>query len=212
MRTLNLFQFLLLSIFFIACTKEGPQGPQGPAGADGATGATGAPGATGATGTQGPQGAPGSANVLYSDWMTFASGRWADSTIATVGDVRRAVVPEPAITADILDKGLVFCYIHFPARGQYHILPFQSFSPQPTWVTSFVPVVGKIVYYVVLPDGSRPSASWTSGAVRFRHVIIPGGSATGLVNRSGVTANRLKSMSYDEIATLFNIPDTGQNY
>src|SRR5215217_3270814 len=60
-----MFLSLIVVTFFVACQKgdTGPAGPAGPAGAAGANGANGP------QGPAGPQGDPGTANVIYSDWL-----------------------------------------------------------------------------------------------------------------------------------------------
>src|SRR3546814_16208510 len=58
-----LLSALFLATLLLSCEKEGPPGPAGAAGEQGPRGETGA------TGPKGAKGDPGTANVIYSDWI-----------------------------------------------------------------------------------------------------------------------------------------------
>lgn len=76
--TLILCIFLMMgSVMITGCEgPAGPQGDQGPQGLQGLAGAQGTEGPQGEEGTPGPQGDPGTANVFYSNWISFDSSNW----------------------------------------------------------------------------------------------------------------------------------------
>src|SRR5690606_30967211 len=89
---------------------KGDKGDKGDTGATGPRGATGTTGSRGATGPAGPRGAtgakgdPGTANVIYSDWITPT---WAGSiTYQKTFDIDAS-----DITGDILSHGTVLVYL-----------------------------------------------------------------------------------------------------
>ncbi|GAB4033063.1 collagen-like triple helix repeat-containing protein [Spirosoma gilvum] len=116
--------FICLLFFLISSCKgpEGPQGPQGPSGSTGATGATGSAGATGATGpagATGPQGPMGNANVVYTAWKPVdISGnyyRYPDNMGVDLGNDQKTA--NALLTADAIDKSLVYIYFKFGQSG-----------------------------------------------------------------------------------------------
>jgi len=53
-----------------------------------------------------------------------------------------------------------------------------------------------------------------NGTANFRYIIIPGGVAGGRFvsgAAAGYTVDQIKSMSYQQITSLLNIPSTGTN-
>ncbi|WP_229379462.1 hypothetical protein [Fibrella forsythiae] len=88
--TLILITTFALSVTACQKAKDGEVGPQG------------ATGATGATGPQGPKGDPGSANVIYSAWI---STPFTGSGSSYTGNVTA-----PKITQDVLDKADIRVY------------------------------------------------------------------------------------------------------
>jgi hypothetical protein len=214
---------------FSACKGDtgavGPQGIQGPAGAQGIigpagpTGATGATGATGPAGPAGPVGPAGSlTNVVYSAWFqpTFAtvtpgsSNQWSSMT---------SVRTTPAITQAIMDQGIVTVFMRstatsliFSGTGQVSALPFVD-DRDVNYMKSWIPAAGSltIAYSSSLPYGLATVNGWGHS---FRYVIIPGGTLGSRIisgPAAGYTVDQIKSMSYTQIASLFNIPENGSN-
>ena len=217
MRKLRSLSLLFLSITFIAvsCTKEGPEGPVGAQGPQGPPGTPGAAGAAGAAGATGPAGPAGTANVIYSAWFSFVAANWGDSAMANLGTAKRANKLAPGITQAILDNGLVLAYTKngnptFPGVGPY-LLPF-IIPGNPGIIVGHMPVVGRLIYY-------NQTTNNTGGVVvnadyQFRYIIIPGGVAGGRVmsgKAAGYTVEELKAMPYQQVASLFNIPENGSN-
>lgn len=228
MRKFRLLSLLLLAIVFVAvnCTKEGPEGPAGATGPQGPAGGTGATGATGATGPQGPQGPTGptgpqgpagTANVIYSAWEQFSAAAWADTTILNVGQCSRYLRTAPGVTAAIINNGVVLSYLGLVSGGNVtqgpYQMPFLCTGCSPVVNLSFIPVAGKLIYYSVNLTGT--TTGFADGSYSTRYVIIPGGVSGGRgtgsekmaeINGQFYTESELKSMSYDQVCSLLNIP------
>lgn len=177
---------------------NGATGPIGPIGPTGATGPAGPTGATGATGATGPKGATGTANVIYSDWVTPST--YANTTIFGTKTFT-ADIAASKITQAILDNGTVIVY------GKLN-----GYNPV-IWPTDQVAALPILINYM---SGTTPNLdTWSSlctvGNIRisltsstnaytnisnahsFRYVIIPGGVHTlGSINPKNY--NQLKQL------------------
>ena len=156
---------------------KGEKGDVGPAGAAGVAGPTGANGAVGAAGPA------GTANVIYSPW-----------TVITIGGSSAPFTLEvaaPQITQDILDKGVVLCFFRNVSTLEVFPLPY-------SFPTSATATQEGYASYAVGKIKLRSNIALSS--VGFRYVIIPGGVPSGRMAS-------LKSMSYEEIKALYNLPD-----
>lgn len=197
-----------------ATGATGPQGPAGPQGPVGATGPQGPAGPQGPVGPAGPQGPAGTANVIYSSWFgdnTF-SPTWGDTTLSFFGVCSRAIKAAPGVTASIINQGLVLSYIKASSIVEPQLLPLSVPGTTPLEL-NFIPQVGKIFYYFKNPTTSNASGAITAG-FEFRYVIIPGGVAGGRFTSgpaAGYSVDQIKSMSYSQIRSLFNIPASGSN-
>lgn len=199
MRKLRLLSILLLAFTFIvnSCTKEGPEGP------------------VGAIGPQGPAGTTGTANVIYSSWASFVASNWADSTMTNLGLTKRANRTAPGITQAILDNGIVLAYTKNPnaaGEGPY-ILPFTVLSSVPNILLGYIPALGRVIYYNQKTDNS--GGVTPNSAYQYRYFIIPGGVSGGRgvnsvkaveINGQTYTESQLNGMSYQQVCTLFKIP------
>src|SRR3954471_16623721 len=109
---------LAASLLIVAC-KKGDPGPQGDKGDKGDAGAQGAKGATGGKGD------PGTANVLYSDWLdlTFTQDP---------SGIFFAQIDEDKLTDDILSKGEIKVYVNLSTAAEKVVfpLPFTSGTAQ----------------------------------------------------------------------------------
>jgi hypothetical protein len=217
------------ALFFAACKGDtgavGPQGIQGPAGSQGLAGPigpSGPQGATGATGAVGPVGPVGPAgsltNVVYSAWFapTFAtvtpgsSNQWSSYT---------SVRATPAVTAAIRDQGIVLTFMRstatsliFSGTDQVTELPYVD-DRDVNYMKCWISAVGSLTigYSSSLPYALATVNGWTHN---FRYVIIPGGTLGSRIvsgPAAGYTVDQIKSMSYQQIASMFNIPATGTN-
>ncbi|MBS0029283.1 hypothetical protein ACTJJ0_15135 [Chitinophaga sp. 22321] len=137
MKTTLLLLAGLLMISCFACSKTGPEGPQGAQGPKGDKGATG------------NQGNTGTANVIYSPWKSFKGlvAQW----------------PIPALTRELLDKGVTLVYADFGSTVL--LLPYASNAGDIKMYPQF---------YV---GGLNVVSNYPLDVIKLRYVIIPGGIA-----------------------------------
>lgn len=194
----------------------GPAGPTGLTGPSGATGPAGATGATGATGPQGPagpagpQGPVGSANVIYSSWITTASLSWADTNNIDFGIISRANVISATVTATIINQGVLLGY--WQNGNNTYPMPYNLQSGGNVYQVSFIAYTGRIMFYIANLGTLNASGIIPNGSARY--IIIPGAVAGGRFisgPAAGYTVAQIKSMNYNQVASLFNIPSTGTN-
>ena len=183
----NLLKFmsiLVLTLFIISC--EGEDGPAGPAGLQGEQGPQG---------DQGPQGEPGTANVIYSDWITrdfeneaasetneqlltsFTAGEFnlAEDIVLVFG--RREV---NAIVSEVRQLPFILA-----GQSEYYGFEVASFSGGSSLRVEVSTLDGGTNLFTFFDE--------------FRYVIIPGGQA------AGKSTQDLQKMSYEEVTELFNI-------
>jgi hypothetical protein len=136
-------------------------------------------------------GAPGTANVIYSDWITGPTLN--DETIdGTSG--KSALLDTPLLTQDILDKGTILVYAKFSST--VFPLPYTSRAGGVDNTLTFYPMLQKIKVFRFKHDGS----GGLGAAVSYRYILIPGGvSATAKNNLN------FKQMSYQEVCKHFNL-------
>lgn len=159
-----------VALLFTACKK----GDTGPAGEKGDTGEKGATGANGATGK------PGSANVIYSDWI--------DVTFNAVDTAYEGVIDAPKIVDSIVQKGEVKVYwnINTPASPTIVTLPFADngliFGLKDFLVFPIIQA-GNIFLESTYNVSSRTTQTGEK-VFQFRYVVIPGGvgARTATVN------------------------------
>ena len=208
MRKFSSLSLLLLAITFLAsCTKEGPEGPVG------ATGAQGPPGTPGATGAPGQNGA---GITTYSAWFQTGTG-WATTPDYAAEFIYTKAAP--SVTQSIIDQGVILAFM----KGD----PLYDGTPQLNTVHPLAYTVGTgfgftdVYDFAVEEPGEiiffyKSDFAWTAAdlaSVWFRYVTIPGTVAGRGVEPTydGLTKAELKSMSYEQLAARFNIPDEGSN-
>lgn len=167
---------LLLSITILvsACSK----GDAGPAGEKGDKGDAGDKGAAGTAGK------PGTANVIYSEWIDVTYARIDTSTT----NVRfGAIIDAPKLVDSILQKGEVKVYWNLNTAAEPAIVSLPYLNNRaiiPNLGNLYInPLfqVGEILLYANLPVSSGEDAGEKFG--QYRYVIIPGGvSARSAVN------------------------------
>ncbi len=214
LRTLSLYLFAI-TLLSISCTKEGPEGPVGAQGPQGPAGNTGLPGTNGINGTNGQQGPPGTANVIYSAWISDAlATNWADTTMPLLGGSRRRNLPAPGCVDSILQKGVVLMYARGGATGNNPMpMPYDFFFSPFSISIGYLPALSRIIVYAAnVGSSSTLIGTGLFWGGDFRYVIIPGGIAGGrMASGSGNTVQELRAMSYDQVLKKFNIPVDGSN-
>ena len=152
-------------------------------------------------GDTGPQGPMGNANVMYSAW--FTPNTYKKDTVFGVWGFNYTQAA-PAITQPILDSGAILTF------GK-----LLGYNPL-VWA---VGQVGQLPITITYQQGGLQNDTWralaTPGNLRirfendhniyntiatqhqFRYIIIPG----------GVSAGRMRQLSYEEICQKYNIPE-----
>lgn len=212
MRKLRLLTLSSLAILFIAssCTKEGPEGPAGATGAQGPAGSPGTPGA------------PGAGQTTYSAWFTTTAADWADAYSAPYWALSAFTKAAPAVTQDIIDKGVILSYMKnwtfygpggVPTKSTNVVqLPFVTDIDLVDVIDFVIPQVGQVKYLY-----KSNAQFWTAdelAGTTFRYVIIPGSNPGGRntqLTYGGYTLDELKRMPYEEVAAKFSIPANGTN-
>ncbi|MFD0795277.1 hypothetical protein ACFQZX_16770 [Mucilaginibacter litoreus] len=170
----------------------GPQGPQGPAGPEGPTGATGATGATGPQGPAGPQGPQGPQGPAGSNGQNGKDAEVQSFILENRGVTLTGftTLPVPAITQDIVDRGIVFVYFKVTGTNTgYYALPYSE-NDRALSVSNYG------VGYVNI------KANFTvNSGLDFRIVIIPGTSLSTL----SVTHPGLNVRNFSQVASAFNL-------
>ncbi len=218
---------VMVSLLIFSCS-DGEDGAIGPAGQDGIDGVDGTNGTDGndgvdgndgndgndgADGTDGNDGSPGTANVIYSNWFNTE----LSDNIAGSSDTFTINAPE--IDADILNFGTVLVYarrIVISPGPTINISVYQlpitfGAARQQSYLFSLTNT-NQIRISVQTNEEGDPAGDGTF-LEQYRYVIIPGGistssSATSEGLESGSKSREeYKNMSYEEIRTLFNIPE-----
>ncbi|WP_157491673.1 collagen-like triple helix repeat-containing protein [Maribacter thermophilus] len=199
--TKQLLSLLFISSMLIACSKEdGEDGAIGPQGPQGEQGIPGEDGADGADGEQGEKGDTGTANVIYSGWIT--SGFEAN----ILDDSATFDIEAPSLTQEIIDEGAVLVYGRTTGIDS-DVLPLPIYIP--TTHESYyhrLEGVGQIQIRVVTDDSSLIGSTLFSD---YRYILIPGGveASNGIGGITGKSSTDYSNMSYEEIVAQFNIPE-----
>ncbi len=151
-------------------------------------------GKDGVDGLNGMDGEPGTANVIYSNWLNRPDG--VEGTIdGTTGMVYSFSVPQ--ITNEILNSGAILVYLQF-GSGEIFPLAYTSRAGGIINTIEAIPSVGNLKILRYRHDGITPGIP-VGGSVRFRYIIIPGGTPAA---RSINFRNR----NYEEVCELLAIP------
>ncbi|TCV04123.1 hypothetical protein EDC17_11062 [Sphingobacterium alimentarium] len=128
------------------------------------------------------RGATGSANVIYSGWLSFPQSQRYTSIDGTQYKVNHINVPR--LTQSLVDQGLIMVYYLY--QNSVHQLPYTSdagpgVGPAKTSTISYLPKPGRILITIYTHDNS---ASVGLGSIQFRYVIVPGGVVATLKNKN----------------------------
>ncbi|MES2425644.1 MAG: hypothetical protein V4560_01680 [Bacteroidota bacterium] len=176
-----------------ATGATGTAGATGATGATGAVGSTGATGATGATGVAGATGATGAVGATGSTGATGAAGTAAaiSSYVFTNVGVQilgTSTLAVPAITQTIVDQGVVLVYFRNTGTNSWFALPYSE-AGNTLSVQSYT--VGALNF----------KSNFTSNALDFKIIIIPGTSLTTFMARNpGLNLN-----DYNQVAKAIGI-------
>jgi hypothetical protein len=173
-----------------ATGANGQTGATGPAGPTGATGANGQTGATGPAGPQGPQGPAGQNGQNGQDGQDGSANvenfLLLNKSVTLTGLTRLSI---PAITQDVVDKGLVLVYFRVTGSGSgYYALPYSE-ADRSLSVSNFG------VGYVDI------KANFTASGLDFRVVVIKGTSISTL----SFTHPGLNVRNFNQVASTFRL-------
>jgi hypothetical protein len=149
--------------------------------------------------------------VIYSTWA--ASPTPASITIdGTSGN--GFILTATSLTQTIIDRGVVLVYLRINSTGDFSNLPLPYITRAGGGANTiaFWPSLNTIKVMRFINDGVNGttflSASWL-----WRYVLIPGGVAGRFTSgpAAGYTYDQIKAMSYEQVKTLFNIPENGTN-
>jgi hypothetical protein len=195
---------LAVTLLFAYC-KKGDTGPAG------ATGAAGQPGGAGPTGPQGPQGDPGTANVIYSEWLDFTysafdtihtpSGTgFTVDTVTYQGDITAA-----KLDSTILANGEIKVYFNFGSSAQPDVVPLPWIFPfdngfsgtaylTPDFFVGGIEITSNI-------DLSTARVTLLNGVKsgQYRYILVPGGT--------GARALRPNWKDYNAVKAFYGIKD-----
>lgn len=158
----HFFYYMLAVALTVTACKKGDPGPQGDKGDKGDTGATGA---TGSTGTKGE---PGTANVMYSDWLDLGF------TLNQPTGIYFTQIDEPRLTDEFLTTGEVKVYINLGSAAEkvVSVLPYRSGTAQ---ITPFF--LDQMIELDATVNASTAIDQTTGVKIRqYRYVLIPGGT------------------------------------
>ncbi|MGD1840286.1 MAG: hypothetical protein ACFB0B_05230 [Thermonemataceae bacterium] len=183
MKKMGQFCYLALLVSLVACSgDDGEVGPQG---------------------EQGPEGPAGTANVIYSDWIDTGGDFIEDGSLSIKTFTLASAEEVTALGID-LNTSQVLVY----GGGFTSLVTPETVLPLPH--VSF----GGQFYTYNINNGEIRVVGFArdSGDNAFnefdeyRYVIVPGGVPASGDNARGLQPD-YQNMSYDEIATLFNIPE-----
>lgn len=173
MKTLKtIFAILFVAISTISCSSD-----------DGTDGANGADGKT------------GTANVIYSAWITAPTAA-AETVDGTSG--MSTTINAPELSDDILAKGTILVYVSF-GTGTF-TLPYTSTAGGFANTISAISSLKKIKLFRFRHDaGGTVNLPIT---LTWRYILIPGGVAAATAKTAKVDYSK---MSYEEVCARFNI-------
>jgi hypothetical protein len=178
----------------------GEAGPQGPQGQPGSQGPTGPQGPSGPQGEQGPKGDPGTANVIYSEWVPFDESQWSANTLFLTQVRKIYSIDETRITPQIINQGTVMVYVKFDFfPDMVQPLPIsQPISQTKNQRLIHYLQTNKIVIAISNEDNTSPNPIGADAS--FRYVIIPGGTPSGRMVPVNVR-------DYKAVKAYYNIPN-----
>ncbi|HRO46800.1 hypothetical protein [Agriterribacter sp.] len=177
--------FMAVGMLFTSCSKEGPEGPAGPAGAAGPSGAQGPAGA---------KGDPGTANVIYSQWLDVS---FDENGIA--------IISAPGLSKEILNSGSVKVYWNLNTEDDPFVvsLPCSVIASILFDVEETAPNIFIDPYFsedeIILTSNYNVSSE--QGISQFRYILIPGGTPAAR-KASGIDWN-----DYNAVKKYLNLKD-----
>lgn len=176
---------MLFALMITSCSKDGAEGPQGPQGDQGSEGPAG------------PIGDTGTANVIYSDWITVQESEWSPNS----GIVSRktAILNAPEINQKHMDTSAILVYV----KKTFGTSP-NSIALLPMDDNEFEFIVDGIDIGEIVLKARRIDLGTFSNSfvpLPFRYIIIPGG-----LPAKDQAQPEFKKLTYEEVMDYFEIP------
>ncbi|PAU93639.1 hypothetical protein CK503_10820 [Aliifodinibius salipaludis] len=151
----------------------------------------------------------GTANVMYSSWITIPAGESGWTAGETAGDsLRYHDISANALTEDIVDQGVVNVYADLrdvgPSFEHIRALPMTDlpgFNLGTSFYHQFSVQNIQIAFFYL--DNKQTEPAPMTVETKFRYVIIPGGVAA----KSKLTKDEIKGMPYHEAKKRFGIQE-----
>ena len=143
----------------------------------------------------------GSDSVLYSAWIPLH----LVITQPTSDSIYEQALTVKALTASVLNKGVVNVYLNYSGSGGTQIIPASDAGIYPTYTT------GSIYLDAYGSSGAVLASNLYFDSVRY--VIIPGKISTTSANGSvqTYTPSQLKQMDYSTLTKVLGIPASGSS-
>ncbi|HSH45068.1 MAG TPA: hypothetical protein VK966_04390 [Longimicrobiales bacterium] len=149
-----------MAIIIAGLGCEGSQGPAGPEGPQGEQGLEGA------------EGPPGTANVVYSDWVAISDLETSVDTVVLDRNYRKYDIPAPELTQEIMDQGAILVYYRLNEVALQ--LPITFGGPNSIYIT-YSPFQAGVIS--ILSQRLDNTALGLNQNSEFRYILIPGGVA-----------------------------------
>ncbi|WP_108808268.1 collagen-like protein [Aquimarina spinulae] len=202
---------VMVSLLIFSCSdgEDGAIGPAGQDGVNGVDGTNGTDGSNGADGVDGEGGPPGTANVIYSDWIA------TDFETNVPAETNEQLLTSFNFGEFNLNEDVILVYGRHEVNilvSEIKQLPYILASQNEYYgfeVSSFSGGSSLRIEVTTLDGGTNLFTFFDD----FRYVIIPGGisasssTASGGLESGSKSARDYTKMSYQEIKTLFNIPE-----
>ena len=180
------FYFMLAIALSVTACKKGDPGPKGDKGDKGDAGAAGAAGATGSKGD------PGTANVMYSNWLDLSFAY--DSTNA----IYFTRIQDTKITDNFISTGEIKVYINLGPTDN-KLVSSLPYTEGTAYITPFF-AAGFIQLQSNLNASTVTNSSNGKKYLQYRYILIPGG--TGFRRSTQINWN-----NYDEVKTYLGLKD-----
>jgi hypothetical protein len=175
---------VILSLaIFASCQKEGDTGPQGPAGPAGPAGPQG---------PAGPAGEPGTANVIYSDWLDVDFEPADEDSLQW-----NAFIPAAGLDNEMLSTGEIKVYMNLGTADQPLVFPLPYFDGanivNPVFFADTIALLATTDVSTIVDQGQT--------FFQYRYVLIPG---------SVLAANQGSNINFEnyaEVKKLFRLKD-----
>jgi hypothetical protein len=179
------YYMLALALTATAC-KKGDPGPKGDKGDKGDTGATGANGAAGSKGD------PGTANVMYSNWLDLSF------SLDTASAVYFTQISEAKVTDNFLSTGEIKVYVNLGPSDSKVVSPL-PYSEGGARITPYY-AAGTIEIDANV-DASTVTSSTNGKKYRqYRYILIPGGASLRM-------GKQINWNNYEEVKAYLGLKD-----